>query len=157
MSSGTTAERAVRVGRGLLCLPFVLSAGRALIDTGGLREYARRVGLPRPEWVVQSTAGVMLAGALLVVSDAAPKAGGALLGGTLIGITGVVHAFWRCDDALEAQAHRQAFVANAGLLRGILVATARPSAGHRSQHTHPARRGHARSSLLWALSRQRRR
>ena len=139
VAPGIFAEQTVRVGRGLLCLPFLLGAGGALLAPGGLPDYARRAGLPHPERLVQTTAGLLITGALLLVSDTAPRTGGALLGGALTAITGVVHDFWSMDDAQEARAHRQAFVANVGLLGGVLVATAH-SAGAGRVCVQPVRR-----------------
>lgn len=122
-----------RTGHALLAVPFVLGASHALRHPGPLLDVAERAGLPRPELLTRATAGVMLAGAVAVGASLAPAAGGVLLAGSLIGTTLVVHSFWRVEDAQARAAHKRAFVANCGLLGGVLVVTAHAFAHRRAE------------------------
>ena len=113
-----------RTGRALLSVPFVVGASHALRHPEPLLDAAERAGLPQPELLTRATAGVMLVGAGAVGASLAPAVGGVLLAGSLIGTTLVVHSFWREEGAQARAAHERAFVANCGLLGGVLVVTA---------------------------------
>lgn len=133
MSSTTVSDRAAIVGRCLLSVPFILGAGHALREPGPLPEAARRLGLPQPERLTKATAGVMLGGAVAVSTGVAPVAGGLMLAGALLGTTAVVHSFWREADPAARAAHQRAFVANCGLLGGLILMTAHASAAVRAR------------------------
>jgi len=121
--SSSPSVHVARIGHALLSVPFVLGASHALRHPGPLPGVAERAGLPQPELLTRVTAGVMLAGAVAVGASLAPAAGGVLLAGSLIGTTLVVHSFWREEDAEVRAAHQRAFIANCGLLGGVLVVT----------------------------------
>jgi putative oxidoreductase len=124
MSPSNAPDRAVMLGRSLLSVPFIIGALHALIHPGPLPDFARRSGLPQPELATKLTAGVMLGGAIAVGSGIAPVAGGTILAGSLVATTAIVHSFWRDTDASARSAHQKAFVANCGLLGGVIVTTA---------------------------------
>ena len=142
MSSTTAADRAVLLGRCLLSLPFILGAGHALAEPGSLPDAARSLGLPQPELLTHATAGLMLGGAVAVGAGLAPATGGAVLAGSLLGTTMVVHSFWRESEAPVRAAHQRAFVANCGLLGGVVVMTAQAYTGRRARRADQCAAGH---------------
>jgi uncharacterized membrane protein YphA (DoxX/SURF4 family) len=114
---------AIAAARLLLVAPVIAGAGQALTAPGPLPEAARRAGLPYAETLTQLTAGAMLVGAAALGTGLAPVIGGAVITVSLVGTTAVVHNFWRMQDQDTKLAHRRAFLANCGLLGGVLVAT----------------------------------
>lgn len=135
--STAAAHRTVRFGRSLLSVPFILGAAHALRHPGPLPEFARRAGLPQPELLTKATAGVMLAGGLAVGASIAPVAGGIILAGSLLGTTAMVHRFWRETDAGARAAHQKAFVANCGLLGGVIMTTVHAHGQRRAARGQP--------------------
>lgn len=117
--------RAERTGRLLLAAPFVVGPAQVLRDPGLLPGQARARGVPQPELVVRSAAGAMLLGAAALGTGTAPRAGAGLLAAALTGTTMVVHGFWNDAPGPERAAHQRAFVANCGLLGGLLVTASR--------------------------------
>jgi len=118
-----TSRWTIRAGRFLLAVPFAGGAWHAWNDPGPLPEFARKAGLPFPEAMTKTAAGTMIVGAAAVGTSVAPVLGGTLLAGSLIGTTAIVHPFWRDQDTTIRSVHRNAFMANCGLLGGILVTT----------------------------------
>ena len=130
MSDADPTVWAFRVGRALIAVPFVTGASRAWHQPAPLAEFARKAGLARPDELTKATAGAMLVGAAAVGTSLAPVLGGVVLAGSLVGTTAVVHPFWRDRDAASRAVHQRAFIANCGLLGGIIVMTAHA-------YTHP--------------------
>ena len=112
----------VAAARLLLAAPFIVGAGQALTAPGPLPEAARLSRLPHAETLTKVTAGAMLVSAAALGTGLAPVLGGAVLTVSLVGTTAVVHNFWRDQDLDVKLAHRRAFLANCGLLGGVLVA-----------------------------------
>lgn len=115
---------AVETGRVLLAVPFAVGPAQVLFDPGPLPALVRARGVPLPALLVRSTAGAMLGGALVLATGTAPAAGAGLLAAALVGTTLVVHDFWNGEPGPERAAHQRAFVANCGLLGGLLVSVA---------------------------------
>lgn len=113
-------QHAATAGRVLLAVPFIVGSGQALRDPGPLPAQVGDRGLPRPELLVRATAGAMLIGAVALGTGTAPLAGAGLLAGVLVGTTVVVHGFWNDAPGPARTAHQRAFVANCGLLGGLL-------------------------------------
>jgi putative oxidoreductase len=124
MSDAALARWLVRAGRLLIAVPFVTGAWHGWQHPGPLPEFARKAGVPYPDVVTKLTAGTMLVGATAVGSSVAPVLGGALLAGSLLGTTAIVHNFWRDENPTTRVAHQKAFMANCGLLGGVLVMAA---------------------------------
>jgi putative oxidoreductase len=123
----------VRAGRLFLAVPFATGAWHAWNHPGPLPEFARSAGLPFPEAMTKTAAGTMLVGAAAVGTSFAPVLGGALLAGSLVGTTAIVHPFWNDEDPTKRSLHRKAFIANCGLLGGVLVTTVH---AHSQQQAH---------------------
>ncbi len=62
-------------------------------------------------------------GSVAVGTGLAPVVGGATLAATLAATTLVVHGFWNEHEAAPRAAHRRAFLANCGLLGGVVMTT----------------------------------
>ena len=121
----------VGLGRALLAIPFVDGSVKALRAPGPLPDVARRAGVPNPELTTKVAAGAMLVGALALGTGVAPVLGGTMVAGSLIGTTAVVHRFWADQDPAARAVHQKAFIANCGLLGGVLVAVGQGYAARR--------------------------
>jgi putative oxidoreductase len=123
----------VRAGRMLVAVPFATGAWHAWNHPAPLPGFARSAGLPFPEALTKAAAGTMLVGAAAVGTSFAPVLGGVLLAGSLVGTTAIVHPFWNDEDPTKRSLHRKAFIANCGLLGGVLVTTVH---AHGQPRTH---------------------
>lgn len=122
MTFGTTGtDWSLRIGRALFAAPFVSGAASALKDPGPLPGFAHKAGVPHPELATKVAAAAMVAGALAIGTGVAPVAGGVVLAASLIGTTVIVHDFWSPQEEPVAAAHRKSFIANCGLLGGVIV------------------------------------
>lgn len=86
-----------------------------------LAAVAARAHVPFPQLATKATAAAMLGGAVALGTGVAPRAGALVLVGSLSGVTMTVHPFWRDTDPSSRAAHREAFVANAALIGGLLL------------------------------------
>lgn len=120
---GHAQARLVAAGRLLLCVPFVVGATQALRSPGPLPDLARNTGLPFADHLPRVTAGAMILGSVAVGTGLAPVVGGATLAASLAATTLVVHGFWSEQETDARAAHRRAFLANCGLLGGVIVST----------------------------------
>jgi uncharacterized membrane protein YphA (DoxX/SURF4 family) len=106
------------------------------------------VGLPTdPRTVVRLNGAAQVAGGLMLATGNAPRAGAAVLAGTLIPTTIAGHPFWSIDDPGERAKHRTHFMKNLGLLGGLLLAAVdtegRPGLAWHAGHLA----GHAQDSV----------
>jgi uncharacterized membrane protein YphA (DoxX/SURF4 family) len=122
-SPGAAEARLVAAGRLLLCVPFVVGATQALRSPGPLPEAARSAGLPFAESLPRVTASAMILGTVAVATGLAPVVGCATLAVSLSATTLVVHSFWNEREEAARAVHRRAFLANCGLLGGVLMTT----------------------------------
>ncbi len=132
MTAGITGTSwSLRIGRALLAAPFVSGAASVLKDSGPLPGFAHKAGIPHPELATKVAAGAMVVGALAVGTGVAPVVGGVVLAASLIGTTVVVHEFWSPQEQAVAAAHRKGFIANCGLLGGVIVVSAHAARARR--------------------------
>jgi uncharacterized membrane protein YphA (DoxX/SURF4 family) len=112
------------IGRILFALLFVSSAVQVHLFGEGRRqgtEYAKASGAPAPELLVPLSGLAILAGGLMVAFGIWADLGALLIVGFLIGITPVMHAFWKIEDP-EMQAIQSAmFFKNVALLGAAVI------------------------------------
>lgn len=117
----THAHWSLRIGRALFAAPFVSGAASVPSDSGPLPGFAHKAGVPHLELATKVAAAAMGAGALAVGTGVAPVVGGVVLAASLIATTVLVHDFWSPQEEAVAAAHRKNFIANCGLLGGVIV------------------------------------
>jgi putative oxidoreductase len=108
------------VGRILFVLVFVISGATIHFSRQGV-EYARAYGAPAPEILVPLSGAVAVAGGLLVAFGIWADLGALLIAGFLVGITPVMHAFWKEEDEQARATQTAMFLKNVALLGGALV------------------------------------
>jgi putative oxidoreductase len=112
------------IGRILFGFLFASSALQAHLLAAGRRqgvEYARASGAPAPEVMVPLSGLVILAGGLMVVLGIWADLGAILIAGFLIGITPIMHAFWKIEDPQMRAIQSAMFFKNLALLGAAVI------------------------------------
>jgi putative oxidoreductase len=111
------------IGRILFGMLFVVSALTAHLGAGGRqgREYARSLGAPAPDLLVPLSGVVILAGGVMIALGVWADLGALFVIGFLIGITPVMHAFWKIEDPQDQAVQSAMFFKNAALLGAALI------------------------------------
>jgi putative oxidoreductase len=111
------------IGRVLFGLLFVSSGFMAHLGEGGKmgRQYARSLGAPNPDLLVPLSGITIIAGGLMIALGIWADLGALLIIGFLAGITPIMHAFWKVEDAQEQQVQSAMFFKNVALLGAALI------------------------------------
>jgi putative oxidoreductase len=111
------------IGRILFALLFVSSGFMAHLGEGGKagREYARSLGAPSPDLLVPLSGIAIIIGGLLIALGIWADLGALLIIGFLLGITPIMHAFWKVDDPQMQQIQSAMFFKNVALLGAALI------------------------------------
>jgi putative oxidoreductase len=111
------------VGRILFALVFVSSGFMAHLGEGGKvgREYARSLGAPSPDLLVPLSGVAIIAGGAMIALGLWADLGALLIIGFLVGITPIMHAFWKVDDPQMQQIQSAMFFKNVALLGAALI------------------------------------
>jgi putative oxidoreductase len=111
------------VGRILFGMLFVNSALTAHLGEGGKtgRGYARSLGAPAPDLLVPLSGIAILAGGLMIVFGVWADLGAILIVGFLVGITPIMHAFWKIDDEQMRAIQGAMFFKNVALLGAAII------------------------------------
>ena len=111
------------IGRILFALLFVSSGFMAHLGEGGKqgREYARSLGAPAPDLLVPLSGVAIIAGGLMIALGLWADLGALLIIGFLLGITPIMHAFWKIDDPQMQQIQSAMFFKNTALLGAALI------------------------------------
>jgi putative oxidoreductase len=111
------------LGRVLFALVFVSSGFMAHLGEGGKqgREYARALGAPSPDLLVPLSGIAIIAGGVMIALGIWADLGALLIVGFLVGITPIMHAFWKVDDPQMQQLQIAMFFKNTALLGAALI------------------------------------
>src|SRR5919106_4153891 len=111
------------IGRILFGLLFVSSGLQAHLGEGGKqgREYARSLGAPNPDLLVPLSGVVIIAGGVMIALGLWADLGALLVIGFLAGITPIMHAYWKVEDAQMQQIQAAMFFKNLALLGAALI------------------------------------
>lgn len=112
------------IGRILFGLLFVSSALQAHLLGAGRRqgiEYARSLGAPAPDLLVPLSGAAILAGGLMVALGIWADLGAILIAGFLVGITPIMHAFWKLEDEQMKAIQSAMFFKNLALLGAAII------------------------------------
>jgi putative oxidoreductase len=111
------------LGRILFGLLFVSSGFMAHLGEGGRagREYARSLGAPSPDVLVPLSGITIIVGGLMVALGIWADLGALLIIGFLVGITPIMHAFWKIDDPQMRAIQSAMFFKNTALLGAGLI------------------------------------
>jgi putative oxidoreductase len=111
------------IGRVLFAVLFVSSGFMAHLGKGGResREYARSLGAPSPDLLVPLSGIVIIGGGLMIALGLWADLGALLVIGFLVGITPIMHAFWKVEDPQMQQIQSAMFFKNVALLGAALI------------------------------------
>jgi putative oxidoreductase len=111
------------VGRVLFGLLFISSGFMAHLGEGGKqgREYARSLGAPSPDLLVPLSGIAIIVGGSMIATGIWADLGALLVIGFLIGITPIMHAFWKIEDPQMQAIQNAMFFKNVALLGAALI------------------------------------
>ena len=111
------------LGRILFALLFVSSGFMAHLGEGGRagQEYARSLGAPAPHILVPLSGVAIIAGGLMIALGIWADLGALLIIGFLVGITPIMHAFWKVEDQQAQQIQIAMFFKNVALVGAALI------------------------------------
>jgi putative oxidoreductase len=111
------------IGRILFALVFVSSGFMAHLGEGGKqgREYARSLGAPSPDLLVPLSGVAIIAGGLMIALGIWADLGALLIIGFLVGITPIMHAFWKIADPQMQQIQSAMFFKNVALVGAAVI------------------------------------
>ena len=127
-----------RLARPLLAATFVASGVEALKSPASHVDDVRQAGLAEPEKVVQAVNATKVAGGLMLATGRLSRLSSLALAGTSAATAYVHHPFWKESEPARKAEVRGKFLADLGLLGGLLVAAA--DTGGRESVPHAAAR-----------------
>ncbi|GAB0104271.1 hypothetical protein JMUB6875_32450 [Nocardia sp. JMUB6875] len=105
-----------------------------------------------PAQVVRATAAIRVGGGVLLALGKAPRLAALVLAATTVPVALIEHDFWNEPDRERRVAARTAFLRDAGLLGGLLIAASdtrgKPSLGWRARRAARRTRDHASATEL---------
>jgi putative oxidoreductase len=108
------------IGRLLFASLFLISGLTAHFNRQGV-EYARAYNAPAPELLVPASGAAIVLGSVLVALGIWADIGALLIAAFLIGITPIMHAFWKETEPQQQQIQIAMFTKNVALLGAALV------------------------------------
>jgi uncharacterized membrane protein YphA (DoxX/SURF4 family) len=91
-----------------------------------LAEYTRSKKVPAPDIAVIATGALMAAGGLSLLTGVRPKAGLSMIASFLLGVSPVMHSFWREEEPQQRMNEMTHFTKNLAMLGGAILAAAVP-------------------------------
>jgi putative oxidoreductase len=108
------------IGRLLVASLFVQSGVANHFGRRGV-EYARAYNAPAPEILVPASGAAIVLGGILVAFGIWADLGALLIAAFLLGITPIMHAFWKEQEAEARVSQMVNFTKNFALLGGALI------------------------------------
>jgi putative oxidoreductase len=108
------------IGRVLFALLFLISGLTAHFNRQGV-EYARAYKAPAPELLVPLSGAVIVLASLLVGFGIWADLGALLIVGFLVGVTPIMHAFWKETDEQMKATQMAMFEKNVALIGAALI------------------------------------
>lgn len=108
-------------GRILLGAFFLYSAWNHFTKAAMFAQYAGSKGTPAPKAAVLGTGALLLLGGLSVVTGLYPRVGLALLVLFFLGVTPMMHAYWKLQDPMQRMGEQVNFTKNLALLGACLA------------------------------------
>lgn len=139
-SAGPVEGAALALGRLLFGGYFVYNGINHFQNRDMMAGYAESKGVPAAALAVQASGAMILLGGLSLLAGVRPKSGAALITGFLLGVTPVMHAFWKAQDDQERMSEMVNFTKNVALIGGAALVAAVPEPWPASPERALARR-----------------
>jgi len=113
------------LGRAIFGGFFLYSGIHHFRDRKMMAGYSQSKGVPAPSVAVAATGAMLTAAGLSLISGVRPKIGASLTAAFLLGVSPVMHAFWR-EEGQERMNDTINFSKNMALVGGALLAASVP-------------------------------
>jgi putative oxidoreductase len=100
---------------------FIMSGINHLKNKGQMTQYTAAKNVPKPELAVTGTGAALIAGGASIVLGVKPKLGAAGLVGFLLGVSPIMHDFWKQEDPQQRMNETVNFMKNLALAGGALA------------------------------------
>ena len=117
---------ALVAARGIFGGFFLYNGINHFLQRKMMTEFARAKGVRAPAAAVLVTGAMMLAGGASLLFGVRPKVGAGLISGFLLGVSPVMHAFWKDTDPQQRMHDMVDFTKNMALVGASLFAAAHP-------------------------------
>jgi putative oxidoreductase len=113
-------------GRAVLGGFFIYSGINHFLKRQAVANHAESKGVPAADAAVIATGAMMVAGGLSIVAGARPKVGAGLITTFLLGVSPVMHAFWKETDPQQQMHDMVDFTKNMAIVGGAMLAAGHP-------------------------------
>jgi uncharacterized membrane protein YphA (DoxX/SURF4 family) len=86
-----------------------------------LAQYAAAKNVPMPEIAVTASGAMLIVGGASILFGVKPKVGALALMGFLVGVSPMIHDFWRTEDGERRQNEMAHFMKNVAMLGGVMA------------------------------------
>jgi len=117
---------ALLVGRTVFGGFFLYNGINHFVSRRMLTDYARSKGVPAADAAVPASGLLILAGGLSLLAGRQPKMGAGLIATFLLGVSPLMHAFWKERGHEQRMQEMVNFTKNMALAGGAMMAAARP-------------------------------
>jgi uncharacterized membrane protein YphA (DoxX/SURF4 family) len=115
------------LGRAIFGGFFFYSGLHHFMDRAALSAMTAASGVPYPDVAVFGTGLLLVMGGVGLMTGLWPRLGAAMIIVFLVGVTPVMHAFWKDPAGPQRLANMGNFLKNVGLLGGACIAAALPA------------------------------
>lgn len=109
------------IGRIIFSGFYIMGGFNHFAHLNSMSGYVKAQGVPAPRLALGGSGALLILGGLSVLLGFDPLIGIILLIIFLIGVTPVMHAFWKIDDPMARMASRIDFMKNIALLGALLI------------------------------------
>jgi putative oxidoreductase len=100
---------------------FIVSGINHFKNKGQMTQYTAAKNVPQPEVAVPATGAALIAGGASILLGVKPKLGAAGLVGFLVGVSPIMHDFWKQEDPQQRMNDTINFMKNLALAGGALA------------------------------------
>jgi uncharacterized membrane protein YphA (DoxX/SURF4 family) len=112
------------LGRLLFGGYFIMSGINHFKSKEQLTQYAAAKKVPKPDIAVQASGVALIAGGASILLGVKPKLGAAALVGFLVGVSPIMHDFWKAEDQQQRMNDTINFMKNLALAGAAMALTA---------------------------------
>src|ERR1700756_1772642 len=100
---------------------FIMSGINHFKNKGQMTQYTAAKSVPKPEVAVTATGAALIAGGASILLGVKPKLGAAGLVGFLVGVSPIMHDFWKHEDPQQRMNETINFMKNLALAGGAMA------------------------------------
>ncbi len=100
---------------------FIMSGINHFKNKGQMTQYTAAKNVPQPEVAVSATGAALIAGGASILLGVKPKLGAAGLVGFLVGVSPIMHDFWKQESPEQRMSEMVNFTKNMALVGGAMA------------------------------------